>query len=142
LLALRRPPWQRVPRDRWTDVADVPAAVRGLGPAPRRVFLALGRQELGPFASAPQHRYLVRSVDPVDPPLAVPHASYLVARGPFAEAAERELLLAQGIDAIVSKNSGGEATYSIMHSPRLPFVACRPAAVPVARLRASHASRR
>jgi precorrin-6A/cobalt-precorrin-6A reductase len=118
LLALRRPPWQHMAGDRWTEVADVPSAVRALGSAPRHVFLALGRKELAPFASAPQHHYLVRSVDPVDPPLGVPHASYLVARGPFAEAAERELLLARGIDAIVSKNSGGDATYGKIAAAR------------------------
>ena len=42
LLALRRPPW--VPRsgDRWIEVADAAAAVKALGEASRRVFLALG----------------------------------------------------------------------------------------------------
>ncbi|HXW24412.1 MAG TPA: cobalt-precorrin-6A reductase [Xanthobacteraceae bacterium] len=118
LLALRRPPWQPVAGDRWTEVADVPEAVRALGPAPRRVFLALGRKELDPFATAPQHRYLVRSVDPVDPPLPVPDATYVVARGPFAEAAERDLLIAHGIDAVVAKNSGGDATYGKIKAAR------------------------
>ena len=118
LLALRRPPWQQTAGDRWTEVADVPNAVRALGSKPRHVFLALGRKELAPFASAPQHHYLVRSVDPVEPPLGVPYASYLVARGPFAERAERELLLAHGIDAIVSKNSGGDATYGKIAAAR------------------------
>jgi precorrin-6A/cobalt-precorrin-6A reductase len=118
LLALRRPPWQATAGDRWTEVADVSDAVRMLGPAPRHVFLALGRKELRPFAAAPQHHYLVRSVDPVDPPLPVPHAIYLVARGPFAETAERDLLRGHGIDAIVSKNSGGAATYGKIAAAR------------------------
>ena len=43
---------------------------RPLGNAPRRVFLALGRKSSQPFEAAPQHHYLVRSVDPVEPPLA------------------------------------------------------------------------
>jgi precorrin-6A/cobalt-precorrin-6A reductase len=118
LLALRRPPWGWVAGDRWTEVPDVRAAVAALGPAPRHVFLALGRNEIQPFATAPQHRYLVRSVDPVDPPLPVPHANYLVARGPFAELAERELLLAHAIDALIAKNSGGEATYGKIAAAR------------------------
>jgi precorrin-6A/cobalt-precorrin-6A reductase len=118
LLALRRPPWQPTAHDRWTEVADVPAAVQVLGPAPRRVFLTLGRKELGSFATAPQHHYLVRSVDPIDPPLRVPHAIYLLARGPFAEAAERNLLRAHAIDAVVAKNSGGEATYGKIAAAR------------------------
>jgi precorrin-6A/cobalt-precorrin-6A reductase len=110
LLALRRPAWQPVAGDRWTEVADAMDAVRALGPAPRRVFVTLGRQELAPFATAPQHHYLIRSVDPVDPPLAVPRAKYLLGRGPFAEQAERELLEAERIEAVVAKNSGGAAT--------------------------------
>jgi precorrin-6A/cobalt-precorrin-6A reductase len=118
LLALRRPPWQSIAGDRWIEVADGREAVRALGIAPRRVFLALGRKELAPFGAAAQHHYLVRSVDPVDPPLPVPHASYVVARGPFAEAAERDLLVAHAIDAIVAKNSGGAATYGKIAAAR------------------------
>jgi len=110
LLALRRPAWQPVAGDRWTEVADAMEAVRALGAAPRRVFVALGRKELAPFATAPQHHYLIRSVDPVDPPLAVPRAKYLLGRGPFAEQADRELLAAEHIEVVVAKNSGGGAT--------------------------------
>ena len=118
LVALRRPPWRPVPGDRWTEVVDVRAAVRALGSAPRRVFLALGRKELAPFGAAPQHHYLVRSVDPVDPPLPVPHADYICARGPFAEDAERDLLKSHAIEMIVAKNSGGEATYGKIAAAR------------------------
>jgi precorrin-6A/cobalt-precorrin-6A reductase len=111
LLALRRPPWRPVPGDRWVEVADIAAAVSALGAAPRRVFLALGRKELAPFVSAPQHHYLVRSVDPVDPPLAVPHAVYVTGRGPFTENDDGALLRAHGIEVVIAKNSGGTATY-------------------------------
>jgi precorrin-6A/cobalt-precorrin-6A reductase len=111
LLALRRPPWVATVDDRWTEVDDAAGAVAELGSAPRSVFLALGRQEIAPFAAAPQHRYLIRSVEPVTPPLAVPHAVYLTGRGPFRETAERALLVEYRIDAIVAKNSGGTATY-------------------------------
>ena len=69
-------------------------AVRALGKTPRRVFVTLGRNELAPFADAPQHLYLIRSVDPVEPPLPLPHVTYLTARGPFAEADDRALMLA------------------------------------------------
>lgn len=118
LLALRRPPWVPQPGDLWTEVADAEAAVAALGALPRRVFLALGRQEVASFAVAPWHRYLIRSVDPVDPPLAVPEARYLTARGPFPEAAERALLAREGIEAIVCKNSGGSATYGKIAAAR------------------------
>jgi precorrin-6A/cobalt-precorrin-6A reductase len=118
LLALRRPPWVAVAGDRWTEVTDASAAVRALGDAPRRVFLALGRNDIAPFVQAPQHRYLVRSVDPVEPPLSVPHASYVVGRGPFMEADDRALLMAHGIEIVVCKNSGGDATYGKIAAAR------------------------
>ena len=118
LLALRRPPWMPLPGDRWIEVADVAAAVQALGEAPRRVFLALGKSEIGTFAQAPQHHYLVRSVESVEPPLAVPHASYVTGRGPFTEADDRALLAAHAIDLVVAKNSGGTATYGKIAAAR------------------------
>jgi precorrin-6A/cobalt-precorrin-6A reductase len=118
LLALDRPAWAPVASDRWIEVPDMPAAVQALGVTPRRAFLALGRNELAPFAAAPQHFYLIRSVDPVEPPLAVPHAAYLTARGPFEEADERALLTKHRIDVIVAKNSGGKATYGKIAAAR------------------------
>jgi precorrin-6A/cobalt-precorrin-6A reductase len=102
------------------------------------VFLAIGRQEIAPFTAAPQHRYLIRSVDPVDPPLAVPHASYILERGPFGEERERELLREHEIDIIVAKNSGGVATYGKIAAARtlgLPVILLRrppPVDVPMA----------
>ncbi|CAA0097365.1 Precorrin-6A reductase [Starkeya nomas] len=118
LLALLRPAWTRRPGDVWTDAADIPEAVARLGAAPRRVLVALGRNEVRALEAAPQHHYLVRSIDPVAPPLAVPHARYIEARGPFAEADERALLEEHRIDAVLSKNSGGAATYGKLEAAR------------------------
>jgi precorrin-6A/cobalt-precorrin-6A reductase len=128
LLALRRPGWTPIAGDRWVEVEDVAGAVRALGNATRRAFLALGRKEIEPFTSAPQHRYLVRSVEPVTPPLMVPHAAYITARGPFAEADERTMLEQHRIDIIVAKNSGGPATYGKIAAARalsLPVIMLR-----------------
>jgi precorrin-6A/cobalt-precorrin-6A reductase len=116
LLALRRPAWIPVASDRWIEVADTREAAQVLGPTPRRVFLALGRNEIAPFTGAPQHYYLVRSVDPVE--LAVPHAAYIRARGPFSEAADRALLIEHKIEVVVSKNSGGDAAYGKIAAAR------------------------
>jgi precorrin-6A/cobalt-precorrin-6A reductase len=132
LLALRRPPWTAVDGDDWIDVAGSEEAARMLGAHPRRVFLAVGRQELAPFSAAPQHHYVIRSVDAVEPPLAVPSAHYVLARGPFTESEDRALLESFSIDAVVAKNSGGEATYGKIAAARslgIPvFMFRRPAA--------------
>ncbi|NGN40875.1 cobalt-precorrin-6A reductase [Mesorhizobium sp. CGMCC 1.15528] len=118
ILTLRRPAWEAVEGDHWTLVENGREAVAALGERPRRVFLALGRQEIADFARAPQHAYVIRSVDPIEPPLAVPDATYILARGPFAETDERELLAGHRIDAIVAKNSGGSATYGKIAAAR------------------------
>jgi precorrin-6A/cobalt-precorrin-6A reductase len=117
-VALRRPPWRRTEGDRWTEVDDVGAAVAALGAAPRRVFVALGRNELAPLLDAPQHHYLIRSVDPVAPPLPLRHADYVTGRGPFSEADDRALLEARRIDVVIAKNSGGAATYGKIAAAR------------------------
>ncbi len=117
-MALRRPPWTAVAGDRWIEVNDTSAAVRAIGEAPRSVFVALGRNELAPFAAAPQHRYLVRSVDAVDPPLPLPHVAYITARGPFSEADDRALMTAHKIDVVIAKNSGGSAAYGKIAAAR------------------------
>ena len=110
LVALDRRPWQAVPGDRWTRVEDMREATRALGPTPRRVFLAVGRQEVGAFHAAPQHHYLVRSIEPVPAGDLPPRAEAILGRGPFTEPEERALLAARGIQVLVAKNSGGAAT--------------------------------
>ena len=117
-IALRRPPWNKLPGDRWIEVEDSAAAVSAIGDESRRVFVALGRNELAPFAGAPQHRYLIRSVDPIEPPLPLPEVIYVTARGPFGEAADRALLQAHAIELVISKNSGGSAAYGKIAAAR------------------------
>lgn len=107
LIALERAPWQAAAGDRWTHVADAAGAVAALGQAPRRVFLAIGRQTLGAFAAAPQHHYLLRLVDPPSEPLPLPRADAVIARGPFTAAGDRALLSEHRIEVIVAKNAGG-----------------------------------
>jgi precorrin-6A/cobalt-precorrin-6A reductase len=118
LLALRRPAWTPLDGDVWNEVADVPAAVRRLGDRPRRVFVTLGRSELAALSDAPQHFFLIRSIDPVEPRLPLPYASFVTGRGPFAEADDCALMRRHGIDAVIAKNSGGTATYGKIAAAR------------------------
>ncbi|WP_128566487.1 cobalt-precorrin-6A reductase, partial [Methylobacterium crusticola] len=133
LLALRRPAWARRPGDRWREVDGVPEAVRALGAAPRRVFVTVGRLELAAFAAAPQHAYLVRTIEPVGDALPVPDLTAIEARGPFGEAQERELMRRHAVEVLVTKNSGGSATYGKVAAARalgLPVVIVRPPVPP------------
>ena len=128
LLALERAPWRQVPGDRWTEIDDIAAAPEALGTSPRRVFLGIGRQHLGVFAAHPQHHYLVRLVDPPRAPLPISDAELVVARGPFALAGDRTMLVKHRIETVVARNAGGEATYAKIEAARelgLPVVMVR-----------------
>jgi precorrin-6A/cobalt-precorrin-6A reductase len=117
-IMLRRPAWAALTGDRWVEVHDAGVAVTAIGEEPRRVFLALGRNDLAPFIGAPQHRYLIRSVDPVDPPLPLPHVDYIIARGPFTEANDHALMMEHGIELVIARNSGGAAAYGKIAAAR------------------------
>jgi precorrin-6A/cobalt-precorrin-6A reductase len=125
LLIFTRPPWERVDGDRWIEVATMAQAAQALGPVPRNVFLTQGRQQLGAFAEAPHHRYLVRAIEPPDGIDALPHHRLILARGPFRLADEEALMRSENIQCVVSKNSGGAATYAKIEAARnlsLPIV--------------------
>ncbi len=124
LVSIVRPAWQPVSGDRWQVVASAEAAA-ALGHAPRRVFLSLGRLDLHTFAAAPQHSYVARIIDAPQQAELPPDIRFLQARGPFDLAAERRLLDDEKIDVVVSKNSGGTATYPKIEAARergLPVV--------------------
>lgn len=124
LIALERDPWRAGDGDRWTHVPDLAAAVAALGDTPRRVFLAIGRQNLAAFVGAPQHNYLLRLVDPPTEPLPLPQAQAVIARGPFTVEGDRALLRDHRIEVIVAKNAGGAGAEA-------KLVAAREAGVPV-----------
>ncbi len=118
LAVLTRPPWQPHDGDRWIVVDDVEAAVAALGEAPQRVLLTHGRLQLAAFARRPQHSYLVRTIDRPDDIEALPQHRLILERGPFDTARELRLLRDEHIDVIVSKNSGGAATYPKIEAAR------------------------
>lgn len=125
LAALERPAWVPGPDDRWTCVPDIAAAVAALPEAPARVFLAIGRQGLAPFAAKPQHHYLLRLVDPPADPLPLPDAQAVIARGPFDLAGDLALLAAHRITHVVAKNAGGTGARAKLDAARalgLPVV--------------------
>lgn len=109
LLALRRPGWMAGPGDRWHRTGSLPEAAALLPSLGRRAFLTTGRGGLHHFAPLTGVWFLLRSVEPPEPPLP-PLLHTLLARGPFDEADELALLTRHRIDVLVSKDSGGAAT--------------------------------
>ena len=118
LASIVRPAWQPEPGDNWLPVASAEAAADALGPTPRRVFLTLGRLELGAFAGRPHHHYIARTIDPPGDVALPPDIKMLSGRGPFDIQAETALLTQEKVDVLVSKNSGGTATYAKIEATR------------------------
>jgi precorrin-6A/cobalt-precorrin-6A reductase len=128
LATIMRPAWQRGPDDRWLDVASAEAAADALGPTPQNVFLSIGRLEVGAFAKKTHHHYVARMIEPPDDIALPPDLRLIFERGPFDAQAEATLLARERIDVIVSKNSGGSATYTKIEAARglgIPVVMIR-----------------
>ncbi|NJM70435.1 MAG: cobalt-precorrin-6A reductase [Scytonema sp. RU_4_4] len=111
-LMLIRPAWERLSSDQWTEVDSVEAAAAVLPEFAKRVFLTIGRQQLTPFASLKNIWFLMRLIELPASDALVPSGVILCDRGPFALDNELKLLIEHQIDTIVSKNSGGDATYA------------------------------
>lgn len=119
LVALTRSAWQPSGEDRWTNVADIAAAVAALDRPAARVMLALGRMHVAAFAAQPQHRYLLRFVDHPTAPPALPHYDLVVDRGPFTVAGDVQLMTTHGIDLVLCKNAGGDGAVAKLVAARM-----------------------
>jgi precorrin-6A/cobalt-precorrin-6A reductase len=118
LVVFTRPPWAPQEGDRWIEVATMEEAADALGAARRTVFLTQGRLQLAAFARAPQHRYIVRAIDPPAEAEALADCRLILARGPFALVDELALMRTEKVETLVTKNSGGRATYPKIEAAR------------------------
>jgi precorrin-6A/cobalt-precorrin-6A reductase len=117
LVLLERPPWPKEAGDNWTMAANMDEAARLLPTLGRSAFLTVGRQELAAFLSVQGVRMLVRLIDRQN--LNLPGDWDIIeARPPFAEEDETKLLQEKGIDVLVTKASGGTATYGKIAAAR------------------------
>ncbi|MFI8346947.1 cobalt-precorrin-6A reductase [Streptomyces sp. NPDC085596] len=122
---LRRPGWDL--DDDWHPVVSLEEAAQAVPRLGQRVFLSTGRLGLAVFSGLTDTHFVVRSVEPPEPPLP-PHCEMVLARGPFSLADELDLLRTHRIDVLVTKDSGGAATAPKLAAARslsLPVVVVR-----------------
>jgi precorrin-6A/cobalt-precorrin-6A reductase len=127
LLRLERPGWTERPGDLWHWVDDLDQAAAAIGSLGERVLMTTGRQGLAAFAAVDHAWFLVRCVDPPDPPLP-PHHELLLDRGPYTLDGELALIDSRGIDLVVTKDSGGAHTEAKLDAARrrgLPVIVVR-----------------
>lgn len=134
LLRLERPGWAHAPgADGWHWVDDHQDAARLTSEISVRPFLTVGRQELGWFTDPLKHHHvLTRVVD--TPSIDVPGTwTVLLSRGPYDHDGERALIHQHGIDAVVTKDSGGDYTWpkmSVADELDIPVIVVRRAPAP------------
>ena len=105
LLRLEQAPWQDQKGDQWRNVASVAAAVEAIAPEDK-VAVTVGRKEIGAFFARTDLSGVARMIEPPD--VDVPAAwELMLERPPFTLAAEIDLLRANQIQVLVSKNAGG-----------------------------------
>ncbi|MGE0257683.1 MAG: cobalt-precorrin-6A reductase [Alphaproteobacteria bacterium] len=127
-LMLLRPRWKRHPLDRWIEVDSIEAAASLVGRVGRCALLTVGAGSATAFARAQDVRFIVRLIDPPRGQLSLPNYNIVCGRGPFSLQQERVLLRRYGIDVLVCKASGGDATEA-------KLVAAREAGIPVIMVR-------
>lgn len=108
LLRLARPGWRAHPlAKQWTWVDSLHAA-RSAADGARRPFVTTGRQSLPAYAAWSDRDVLVRLVDVAE---GLPARwTSVISRGPYDHDGERTLMLAEGVDALLTKDSGGSHT--------------------------------
>lgn len=107
-LRLERPPWRRTRDSRWIGVDSLEEAAEAVDSG-SIVFLAVGAGGIEPFLPRRDLTLVVRTIEPPD----LGNRDDVVViqeRGPFDIDAERELFDRYRFDALVTKNSGGDAT--------------------------------
>jgi precorrin-6A/cobalt-precorrin-6A reductase len=106
-LLLSRPAWD--PGDAIVVNSDVAAAEAVAKQQFSRVFLTTGRSGVAAFVDSDAW-FLIRAVTAPDPGVLPRRHELLLSRGPYRFEGECALLLEHRIDALVTKNSGGEMT--------------------------------
>jgi precorrin-6A/cobalt-precorrin-6A reductase len=106
-LVLARPPWD--PGDAIVVTSDNEAAETVARQGYSRVFLTTGRSGVKAFADSDAW-FLIRAVTKPDDALLPRHHQLVLSRGPYHYADEFALLREHRIDALVTKNSGGDMT--------------------------------
>lgn len=115
-LMLVRPSWQKQPGDTWIEVETMAEAAHRIGKLARRAFLTVGVGDIGAFAGIADVWFLVRLI--AAQPLPLADYRVITGKGPFDALAEQRLMTAHGVEAVITKASGGTATHGKLAAAR------------------------
>lgn len=111
LVRYMRPPWEEPEGAGWLHVPTVGAAAEALPPG-ANVFITTGHEGLERFVARNDCRMVARLIEP--PAIELGHIWWLEDTPPYLIDEERALFERYGFTHLVTKNSGGEATWPKM----------------------------
>jgi len=124
VIAIRfhRKPWQKTGRDHWVEVDDWASLIKKVAKH-RSLFITAGQvsQTVIDALSSQAEQVLLRTAMPAKITLPA-NVTWLKAIGPFHVEDEKQLLNTYHIDAVISKNSGGDATYAKIEAAALAHI--------------------
>lgn len=124
-LVLRRPEWMKQPGDHWIEAANTAEAASLLPRLGKRAFLTVGAGEveafaavnkIAAFAAVKDVWFLVRLLK--DGRLPLTDYATITGRPPFSTETEQAVMQDHAIDILVTKASGGSATYAKIAAAR------------------------
>lgn len=117
-LKFLRPPWVAETGDNWIEVGSIADAVSYMRDHTSTVFLTIGTREIAAFAGLENCRFLIRYIHPPKGGVPLKNCEVVVDRGPFHEPGETELLRNNGVQYLISKNSGGDGAAAKLAAAR------------------------
>lgn len=114
---LLRPEWRPGPGDDWTMLGREEEAAFKI-PPDAVVFLATGRQHLERFAGIADCTLWARQIDNAPATFPFPRGGWIVGRPPFSVEDEVALFRRLGVEWLVVKNAGGDASRAKLDAAR------------------------
>ncbi len=110
-VVLDRPRWKLPDGLDVRRVVDMTAAAETIAEMQiGTVLVTVGHRDLDALSNLNNVRFLVRQIEAHEAPLPLANSERIIQRPPFDHASERALMQDQEIDALLTKESGGEAT--------------------------------
>jgi len=114
-----RSTWEKQPGDEWVFADSLEDAAERVAALGRRPLLTIGRQHLNAFSGLNDVEFLVRVLEKPEAPLPLEVYQTVVGKPPIFLEGEQALFRRHSIDLLITKESGGEATYAKIEAARL-----------------------
>lgn len=114
-----RPKWESKPNDNWIHISSMSAAADALSKHAKFALITTGIQNLDAFTNVTGPKLLVRLLEPPKSSLPIDDTEVVIGRPPYTLDGELALFKLLGIDTLVTKNAGGDATRAKIDAARM-----------------------